>query len=393
MLLRTLTVVLALIPLTVAFAEPDEEGFRPLLNGQNLDGWVLVNTPSSTWTFQDGMLVCSGKPIGAIRTDRMYQNFVLELEWRHMRPRGNAGVFVWSDGITVRGVPFQRGIEVQILENGYGNTKSYTTHGDIIPIHGARMTPINAHRGRAFPTEERSKPSPEWNHYRVTCEDGAISLAVNGKVVTRAKDCRPRKGYICLESEGGIVHYRNLRLKELPDTPITPKHVATAARGFRSLYSGLDLSGWNGDALQSWHARNWLLHYDAEFQADDPSISTAESFADFEFVVDVRIHGDAEPPRLLLRGSDKRSIAMDPLDPLFDEHLAQPGEWNRLEGTLRGEHLTLTLNGHELFADKQFEGLPDDGPITISPGGPVDIANIFVRNLSDGGDQSLDAAN
>ena len=48
-------------------------------------------------TVADGMIVCSGKPIGEIRTDRMYQNFVLELEWRHMVPRGNAGVFIWAD--------------------------------------------------------------------------------------------------------------------------------------------------------------------------------------------------------------------------------------------------------------------------------------------------------
>ena len=94
-----------------------------------------------------------------------------------------------------------------------------------------------------------------------------------------------------------------------------------------------------------------------------------------------------ETPRLLLRGSDKATIVMDPLDPLFDKHLAQPGQWNRLQGTLRGERLTLTLNGHELFADKQLAGLPARGPLTIAPRGPVDFTNIFVHNLSDGGSQ------
>ncbi len=84
---------------------------------------------------------------------------------------------------------------------------------------------------------------------------------------------------------------------------------------------------------------------------------------------------------------------MDRLDPLFDEHLAQPGQWNRLQGTLRGDRLTLTLNGNELFADKQLAGLPERGPFTISPRGPVDFTNIFVRNLSDDDNPSLDAAN
>ena len=98
-----------------------------------------------------------------------------------------------------------------MLENAYGNSGCHTVHGDIFPIHGATMTPVNGRGGsRAFPTELRSKPSPEWNHYRIVCDDGNISLAVNGQGETRGKEASPRKGYICTESEGGIVHSRNL---------------------------------------------------------------------------------------------------------------------------------------------------------------------------------------
>ena len=63
------------------------------------------------------MIICSGKPIGELRTDRMYQNFIMEVEWRHMKPRGNAGIFVWADDITARGQPFHRSVDVQFLEN------------------------------------------------------------------------------------------------------------------------------------------------------------------------------------------------------------------------------------------------------------------------------------
>ena len=210
-------------PQVVAQDASSDEQFTPMFPAESFEGWERTNTPEATWRFEDGLLICSGKPIGEIRTERMYQNFVMELEWRHMVPGGNAGVFVWADDITSRGVPFHRGIEVQVLENAYGNTQSHTTHGDIFPIHGATMTPINGRGGsRAFPIENRSNPSPQWNHYRIECVDGAISLAVNGKVVTRGQDCVPRKGYICLESEGGVVHYRNVRIRELPSTPIAP---------------------------------------------------------------------------------------------------------------------------------------------------------------------------
>ena len=64
--------------------------FRDLFNGKNLAGWVNVNTAPDTWSIENGMLVCSGHPIGVMRTDRMYENFVLHVEWMHTEPGGNS---------------------------------------------------------------------------------------------------------------------------------------------------------------------------------------------------------------------------------------------------------------------------------------------------------------
>jgi len=348
---------------------PQEEGFRPLFNGTDLSGWVPVNTAPSTWTVKDEMLVCSGKPIGELRTERMYQNFIMEVEWRHMRPKGNAGIFVWADDITARGQPFHRGVEVQVLENAYGNTRSHTTHGDIFPIHGARMTPINGHGGsRAFPTENRSKPSPQWNHYRIACNDGAISLAVNGKVVTRGKDCSPRKGYICIESEGGVVHYRNMRIKELPETPVAPEDVAIANRGYRSLYTGVDLAGWKGEPGSSWRSRDWVLSH---VGAGSDSLATARSFKDYGFVFDVRLKKGAEATVVQLRGTPSSAITID-------AGMIAPGKWHRFEGAIRGERLELSLNGKALPV-RMLKGRLAGGPLRIVPAGPIDFANLFVR--------------
>ena len=372
MLRRMLCAAFVLLLCLPAGAESAEDGFRPLFNGKDLSGWVPVNTAPSTWTVKDRMIVCSGKPTGEIRTDRMYQNFILEVEWRHLRPKGNAGIFIWADDITARGVPFHRGIEVQVLENAYGNTRSHTTHGDIFPIHGAKMTPINGHGGsRAFPTENRSKPSPEWNHYRIECQNGEISLAVNGKIVTRGKNCSPRKGYICLESEGGIVHYRNLQIKELSNTPVDPAHVAIANRGYRCLYTGVDLSGWQAtkDAQGHWRSRGWVLAYDGK-STGDASLSTTEKFGDFGFVFDVRAGKGGKPSRILLRSTDKLAIVLEPT-----------GGWNRFEGVLRGDRLTLSLNGKELFKDRQLAGAGERGPIRIVPAGPLSVANVYVRSV------------
>ena len=353
-----------------------DDAFQPMFNGKDLSGWALTNSPSEKWSFQDDMLVCTGAPIGELRTEKMYQNFVMELEWRHMVPRGNAGIFVWADDITSRGVPFHRGVEVQVLENAYGNSKGHTTHGDIFPIHGATMTPVNGRGGsRAFPTENRSNPSPEWNHYRIECRDGEISLAVNGKVVTRGTDCVPRKGYICLESEGGVVHYRNVRIRELPSTDVKAAHVAIANRGYRSLYTGLNLDGWKAAGTDShWQSKDWVLAFNGAADATG-TLMTMESFKNIGFVVDVRLKGKSS--RTLINSGSAETIDLS--DPQIAPHLAPVGRWNRVESGIRNGKRWVTVNGHQVSMAETAAG-DSPGAITLSPTGPVDFCNIYARS-------------
>ena len=174
--------------LLTLFATPllaADDGWVNLFNGKDLSNWVNVNCAPETWSVADGIIRCTGKPTGGLRTPKMYENFELEVEWRHMKSGGNAGIFIWASPLAAKGVPFLRAIEVQVLDHGYGNTKGYTTHGDVFPIHGSSMVPFGRHNGmRSFPSEERSKPSPEWNHYHISAKDGVLRLSVNGKEVS-----------------------------------------------------------------------------------------------------------------------------------------------------------------------------------------------------------------
>lgn len=391
--LRTCLAIALLCP-AVSFAQSDaEEGFVPLFNGHDFAGWVRTNTPESTWSYQDGMIVCTGKPIGEIRTEKMYQNFVLEVEWRHMVPGGNAGIFLFADDITARGVPFHRGIEVQVLENAYGNTQGYSTHGDIFPIHGAKMVPINGRGGdRAFPTENRSNPSPEWNHYRITAQDGEVTLAVNGKVVTRGQQCSPRKGYICLESEGGVVHYRNVKLKELPDTPVAEAEIAIANRGYYSIYSGLDLSGWKSDesAPDAWKARDWVLTHEGPHGASHTLVHEPV-LENFGFVIDFKLNqAESHFELQLLNVGEAEVEAVPDRDPILiyttknqDEKLINPGQWHRLEGTVIDSVLMLAIDGQPLEHQHQLPRLGSKRKIALTATGPLDLANLYLRSIED----------
>ena len=50
-----------------------------LFNGKDLTGWVDVNTSPETWYVKDCMLICKGKPIGVMRSEKQYENFLLHV--------------------------------------------------------------------------------------------------------------------------------------------------------------------------------------------------------------------------------------------------------------------------------------------------------------------------
>src|SRR4029079_1956258 len=99
--------------------------------------------------------------------------------------------------------------------------------------------------------ENRAKGGGEWNHYKVTANDGVIKLEVNGKEVCGVSKCVPRKGYLALESEGAECHFKNLKIKELPSTNPKPEECAKVWEGHKSLFNGMDLKGWQ-TADESW---------------------------------------------------------------------------------------------------------------------------------------------
>ena len=204
--------------------------FVDLFNGRNLKGWVNVNTAEDTWRVKDGLLICSGHPIGVMRSEKEYENFVLHIEWMHLEPGGNSGVFVWSRAQPNPASRLPDGVEVQMLELDWVklNTRDGKTpplayvHGELFGVNGVRTVPDNPRGERSMSIENRAKPRGEWNTYDVVAVDGVIKLSVNGKFVNGISRSSQKKGYLCLESEGAEIHFRNIRLMELPPGVQTP---------------------------------------------------------------------------------------------------------------------------------------------------------------------------
>src|SRR5579885_2993019 len=196
------------------------------------DDFAPVNCNPETWSWKDGVIRCTGRPVGVIRTKKPVTNFELVAQWRHLQSGGNSGIFVWApkqalEGIRPGTLPCG-GIEVQILDHGYAEQYEkrsgkkadwFTTHGDVFPVGTSKMTPFpptSPNGSRSFPRKQLSKGVGQWNHYYVRAINGEIRLWVNGEEVSGGNNAEPRQGYLCLESEGSPIDFKNIRIRELP---------------------------------------------------------------------------------------------------------------------------------------------------------------------------------
>ena len=203
-------------------------GWQPL--GEK--DFTPVNGAPDTWSAKDGVIHCTGKPVGVSRSQKQYTNFEFVAQWKHLESGGNSGFFIWTSPESLQdlqpGVLPKCGIEVQVLDHGYTEKFEkqtgkkadwFTTNGDVFPVGTATMKPFppTSPKGeRSFPRKNLSKGVGEWNHYYIRAINGEVRLWVNGEEVSGGQDSNPRTGYLCLESEGAPVEFKELRIRELP---------------------------------------------------------------------------------------------------------------------------------------------------------------------------------
>lgn len=211
-----------------AFIDDEAPGWRNL----EQNDFANVNSAEDTWSWKEDGLHCTGHPISVLRTAKEYTNFEMVVEWNHLKYAGNSGVFVWVtpesiQKLTEAGKPgLPKGIEVQILDHGYTeqmqkagkSTDWFGTNGDVFAV-GIPMTPFpptSPNGSRSFPRKHLSKGFGEWNHYYIRAINGEIRLWVNGEEVSGGNGVPVPKGVLCLESEGSPIHFRKLKMRELP---------------------------------------------------------------------------------------------------------------------------------------------------------------------------------
>ena len=192
-----------------------EQGFVPLFDGRSLDGWQgdLVS-----YHVVDGELRCKQGAGGRLLTTREFGDFTLRFDFK-LTPGANNGLGIRAP--ETGDVAFS-GMEIQILDDGdakYAGLQPWQVHGSIYGV-------VAAERGCL-------KPVGEWNSEEVTVRGSLVTVVVNGKTIVDADtgpfrdgaptpDGKPHPGLsrtsgrIGYLGHGDEVHFRNIRIKELP---------------------------------------------------------------------------------------------------------------------------------------------------------------------------------
>jgi hypothetical protein len=191
------------------------DGFVPLFNGKNLDGWKKYDSKKDVWLVEKEMIVCTGGGGGWLGTEREYANFELRLEYR-LEPGGNSGVYIRAPE---KGHISRVGMEIQILDDNhpkYAEIDYYQYTGSIYHVVG--------------PSRRAVKPAGQWNALTIRADGRRIVVILNGKKIVDADLDHCRKdpavakvhpglarttGHIGLQSHSERVEFRNLRIKEL----------------------------------------------------------------------------------------------------------------------------------------------------------------------------------
>jgi hypothetical protein len=203
-------------------AEPAVPTARLLFNGKSLDGWVGVLTDpavpaKAVWTAADGVLVCTGTPMGYLQSEAVFGDVELEIEyrWAPGATPGNSGIFMQVNGEPRAMLP--RAVEVQLQHGSAGDLMSFHDMGlEGDPARLQRMSHALAGTLVRLPRVGGTERAPgEWNQVRVRLEDRVLRVWLNGELINEARGLTAITGHIGLQSEGGVIHFRNVRATPL----------------------------------------------------------------------------------------------------------------------------------------------------------------------------------
>jgi Domain of Unknown Function (DUF1080) len=419
--MKTPAAFLAAFSISASIHAAEAPTMRSLFNGTDLSGWS-----GDGYIVEDGAIVCTAEGKNLI-TRQTFSNYILEFDFK-LPPGGNNGLGIHYPG---SGDGAYSGMEIQILDNSdakYNELKDSQFHGSLYTLAAAKKSGL--------------KPVGEWNHEKVTVSGSGLTVELNGEIILRAnlddlavrnpehQGIKRRAGHIAWLGHGDRVAFKNIRIAEI--APAANVEGVMAA-GFTRLFNGKNLNNWNHGNSPEWTVSNGILKHSGK-PGEPSDLWTLQEYGDCTLVFDWRWSAAGplqKRPLILPDGTEKKSkdgqpelIEIEELDSGiylrgniqsqvnlwnwtvgsgevygYRTNAALPaeirasvtpkvradrpvGEWNRTMITLKGDRLSVSLNGRAVIENAQLPGVPEKGAIGIQHhGSAIDFANFWIKQL------------
>lgn len=201
-----------------------------LINNVTLEGWHMdvpdLEKDSSLripFIIRNEMLVSLGTPQGHLITNKEFENYKLEVEYRFPGEPRNCGVLVHASTPRSLYNMFPKSIEVQMMHENAGDF--WCIGEDIqVPDMEERRGPkdnwgVIEGKGRRILnlTDGSEKPVGEWNQMVIECKGDEVSVWVNGDLVNHGFGATASKGKIAIQAEGAEVEFRKFEISYLKE--------------------------------------------------------------------------------------------------------------------------------------------------------------------------------
>jgi hypothetical protein len=179
-----------------------------LFNGKDFSGWTFFmrsnSAPEKTWSITNGVIHCTGKPNGFMRTEQIYSNYICTVEWRFLKA-GNTGVLV---DMQLPDKVWSRCVECQGMHDHQGD---FWLWGGVAGNEPANMKK----NGIKMLQPSAENPVGEWNTFQTVCRGDSVEIIVNGKSMNKLTGSNVSSGFIGIQSEGADMEVRKIFLQPL----------------------------------------------------------------------------------------------------------------------------------------------------------------------------------
>jgi hypothetical protein len=387
----------------------EQDGWVPLFNGTDLTGWYVESGDPQQWAVEDGAIVARSPNLAKrnyLLSNKDYADFTLRLEFM-ADPKSAAGVVL-------------RGLDGEIIGKMIDHPVIKVADRAQLPQYWAGTTHfVKDDKQFTKPSEDLNLPAGEWHTLVVTVRGDTCTATLAGKKVVDLRldpgyagpfvpGLKRSRGKIGFQAHTGSVHYRKVKIKELP--PLAVVKEPPAEPGWVPLFNGTDLTGWKEHPQHRWgnwrvvdgllvgsgKQYNWLfsergdytdVHVRVEAQIGPGGNSGVSTRAPFEAKIGVGYEANIGAPGLAHKTGalffGGRGVPVVPIN----EDLVPADTWFTLENVTVGNRVIVLVNGKVVVDYTDKDATHRRGHIALQMHDPktvVRFRKIEVREVKPG---------